>query len=104
MNVGQPRKGLQKVNIAVFLGQSMIETIIYDACDVFKESNSPPDYLSALYPTTLSCGQLGQRYTDYDCEDACHRDAAIESVVPPTQVGSGLLLLSSMVLRQNIVI
>lgn len=76
------------VNMAAFLGQAMRETIIYDACDennwdkwradVFKESTSPPEILAALYPMSSSCGQLGQSYEDYDCPDACPKDASME--------------------------
>jgi len=53
-------------NIAAFLGQSMKETIQYDACD---ENNW--DYLSkgalTVYPLSNACGQLGQSYQDYHC-------------------------------------
>ncbi len=76
------------VNIAAFLGQAMRETIIYDACDennwdkwradVFKEPSSPPEYLSAFYPMSSSCGQLGQSYEDYDCPDACPKDPSMD--------------------------
>jgi predicted chitinase len=53
------------VNLALFLAQSMKETIQYDACD---ENN-----WSKGYPLDASCGQLGQDYADYDCEMACPR-------------------------------
>ena len=76
------------VNIAAFLGQAMVETIKYDACDennwdkwradVFKEPSSPPEYLSAFYPMSSSCGQLGQSYEDYDCPDACPKDPSMD--------------------------
>ena len=76
------------VNMAAFLGQAMRETIIYDACDennwdkwradVFKEPTSSPEILAALYPMSSSCGQLGQSYEDYDCPDACPKDASME--------------------------
>jgi hypothetical protein len=59
----------------------MRETIIYDACDennwdkwradIFKEPTSPEEFLPSLYPMSSGCGQLGQKYADYDCEDAC---------------------------------
>ncbi len=76
------------VNIAAFLGQAMRETIIYDACDennwdlwradIFKEPDSPKEFLPALYPMSSGCGQLGQKYADYDCDDACPRDDTLE--------------------------
>jgi hypothetical protein len=76
------------VNIAAFLGQAMRETIIYDACDennwdkwradIFKEPTSPPEILSAFYPMSSSCGQLGQSYEDYDCPDACPKDPSMD--------------------------
>jgi hypothetical protein len=76
------------VNMAAFLGQSMRETIIYDACDennwdkwrvdVYKEPVSPPEYLPTLYPMSSSCGQLGQRYADYTCDDMCPEDPLLE--------------------------
>ena len=66
----------------------MVETIKYDACDennwdkwradVFKEPSSPPEYLSAFYPMSSSCGQLGQSYEDYDCPDACPKDPSMD--------------------------
>jgi hypothetical protein len=76
------------VNMAAFLGQSMRETIIYDACDennwdlwranIFKEPTSPPENLPALYPMSSGCGQLGQKYAEYNCEDACPQDLSME--------------------------
>ena len=59
------RQGL--VNLAAFLAQSMKETIRYDACD---ENNWD---MTTGYATSNACGQLGQRYEDYDCEMACPR-------------------------------
>jgi hypothetical protein len=52
------------VNIAAFIGQSMKETIQYDACD---ENNW--DYFDKVYPLSNACGQLGQSYQDYHCPD-----------------------------------
>lgn len=76
------------VNIAAFLGQAMRETIIYDACDennwdlwnadVYKEPTSPAEIAPAFYPMSSSCGQLGQSYEDYNCEDACPKDSGME--------------------------
>ena len=76
------------VNMAAFLGQAMRETIIYDACDennwdkwradVFKEPTSPPEFLSAIYPMSSGCGQLGQKYAEYRCEDECPEDPSME--------------------------
>ena len=53
------------VNIAAFLGQSMKETIQYDACD-----ENSWDYYNSAYPLSNACGQLGQSYQDYHCSDA----------------------------------
>jgi hypothetical protein len=76
------------VNMAAFLGQSMRETIIYDACDennwdkwradIPKEEGSPDEYLPALYPMSSGCGQLGQKYADYTCDDECPLDLTME--------------------------
>jgi len=76
------------VNMAAFLGQSMRETIIYDACDennwdkwradIFKEPTSPPENLAALYPMSSGCGQLGQKYAEYRCDDECPQDLNLE--------------------------
>lgn len=79
-----PAQKAAMVNIAAFLGQSMRETIIYDACDennwdswradIFKEPTSPPENLAALYPMSSGCGQLGQKYSEYRCDDECPVD------------------------------
>lgn len=53
------------VNIAAFLGQSMKETIKYDACD---ENNWD---MTNGYAMSNACGQLGQNYESYDCDMAC---------------------------------
>ncbi len=60
------------VNLAAFLAQSMKETIKYDACD---ENNW--DNING-YPLAGSCGQLGQKYEDYDCEMACPKDPSMQ--------------------------
>ena len=75
-------------NMAAFLGQAMRETIIYDACDennwdkwradIFKEPTSPAETLAALYPMSSGCGQLGQKYAEYTCEDECALDLEME--------------------------
>ena len=51
-------------NIAAFLGQSMKETIQYDACD-----ENSWDLVNSKYPLSNACGQLGQSYQDYHCPD-----------------------------------
>ena len=73
------------MNIAAFLGQAMRETIIYDACDennwdkwradIFKEPESPEEFLPALYPMSSGCGQLGQKYADCNCDGKCVKQA-----------------------------
>jgi len=52
------------VNIAAFIGQSMKETIQYDACD-----ENSWDYFNMVYPLSNACGQLGQSYQDYHCPE-----------------------------------
>lgn len=46
--------------------------------NVYKEPVSPPELVPAFYPMSSSCGQLGQSYEDYDCEDACPKDPSME--------------------------
>eukprot|EP00985_Skeletonema_marinoi_P007176 scaffold3135_cov181-Skeletonema_marinoi.AAC.1 len=85
---GSRAKRQALVNIAAFLGQAMRETIIYDACDennwdlwnadIYKEPGSPAEIQPAFYPMSSSCGQLGQSYEDYDCEDACPKNPSME--------------------------
>merc|ERR1719428_1166904 len=57
------------VNIAAFLGQSMAETIMYNACDENNWSN--PDvtkmYGGTAYTAAYACGQGKQSYQDYKC-------------------------------------
>jgi len=55
-------------NIAAFLGQSMKETIQYDACD---ENNWDFYFENPLvvYPLANACGQLEQSYQDYHCPE-----------------------------------
>jgi len=87
-NCDEYSRKIALVNIATFLGQAMRETIIYDACDennwdkwladVYKEPTSPPEIPAAFYPMTSSCGQLGQKYAEYDCDDACPRSNSME--------------------------
>lgn len=84
------------VNMAAFLGQAMRETIIYDACDennwdlwradIYKEPTSPPETLAALYPMSSGCGQLGQKYADYTCDDECPQDLSLD-IVATTNAG-----------------
>jgi len=57
------------VNLAAFLGQSMKETIMYNACD---ENNwSDPDVAKqdggVPYTAAYACGQGKQSYQDYKC-------------------------------------
>lgn len=59
-------------NIAAFLGQSMKETIQYDACD---ENNWDS---TNGYKMSNACGQLGQKYEDYDCDMACPKDPTMQ--------------------------
>jgi hypothetical protein len=57
------------VNLAAFLGESMKETIMYNACD---ENNwSDPAEAQKVggdpYPSSAACGQGAQSYQDYKC-------------------------------------
>ena len=70
------------VNIAIFLGQSMSETIRFNACDennwdFDKEvvGTNPKGYLF-----DSACGQLGQVYADYGASNpmSCPRDSKME--------------------------
>ena len=54
----------QLASIAVFLSQSMKETIQYNACD-----ENSWDLLDMEYPLSNACGQLGQSYQNYHCPD-----------------------------------
>jgi len=73
---GHPENGhlYGLVNIAAFLGQSMKETIQYDACD-----ENSWDYFDMVYPLSNSCGQLGQSYQDYHCpEHEAHMECEVD--------------------------
>jgi hypothetical protein len=59
------------VNVAAFIAQSMKETIQYDACD---ENNWDT---TNGYKMSNACGQLGQKYEDYDCDMACPKDPSM---------------------------
>ena len=54
------------INIAIFLGQSMHETIQYNACD---ENNWSIGIGGPDYPVTAACGQAGQDYSQYNCKE-----------------------------------
>ena len=60
------------VNLAAFLAQSMKETIRYDACDEnnWDDTNG--------YKISNACGQLDQKYEDYDCDMACPKAPSLE--------------------------
>eukprot|EP00966_Prymnesium_polylepis_P232072 5368755-Prymnesium_polylepis.1 len=57
------------VNLAAFLGESMKETIMYNACDENNWSN--PDvtkqFGGTAYTASYACGQGKQSYQDYKC-------------------------------------
>jgi len=64
-------------NIAAFIGQSMKETIQYDACD---ENNWDFFGVPATYPLANSCGQLEQSYQDYHCpEHEKHMECEVDN-------------------------
>lgn len=69
------------LNLALFLGQSMEETILYDVCDenswdrvnhitgeAYNFKNPQADAAAFLYPATNACGQLKQNYASYTCK------------------------------------
>jgi len=60
------------VNLAAFLGQSMKETIMYNACDENNWSNPAvvQDFGGVSYSAAMACGQGGQSYQDYKCSAA----------------------------------
>jgi len=57
------------VNLAAFLGESMKETIMYNACDEnnWSDPAEATKVGGAPYPSSASCGQGGQSYQDYKC-------------------------------------
>jgi predicted chitinase len=57
------------VNLAAFLGQSMKETIMYNACDENNWSNPAvaKQFGGVPYTASYACGQGQQSYQDYKC-------------------------------------
>jgi hypothetical protein len=68
------------LNLALFLGQAMEETILYDVCDenswdrvnhitgeAFNFQTPQADAKAFFYPATNACGQLKQDYSSYEC-------------------------------------
>jgi len=57
------------VNLAGFLGESMKETIMYNACDENNWSNPAvaKQFGGQPYTASYACGQGGQSYQDYKC-------------------------------------
>jgi len=57
------------VNLAAFLGESMKETIMYNACDENNWSNpaATQQFGGQAYTAAYACGQGGQSYQDYKC-------------------------------------
>ena len=78
------------INIAAFLGQTMQETIQYNACD---ENNWTIDLGVPNYPISAACGQAGQDYQQYHCsESEKHMECPVKSnmvVVAKTQAAWG---------------
>lgn len=68
------------VNVAAFLAQCMQETIRYDACDEnnWSDSKVAAKYGGSVYPASSACGQLGQSYQNYPCNDEEVPDMACE--------------------------
>jgi hypothetical protein len=57
------------VNLAAFLGQSMKETIMYNACDEnnWSDPKTATRFGGEPYAASYACGQGGQSYQDYTC-------------------------------------
>lgn len=68
------------LNLSLFLGQAMEETILYDVCDEnswdrvnhitgegYNFQNPQADAGDFWYPATNACGQLKQDYSSYSC-------------------------------------
>jgi len=57
------------VNLAAFLGESMKETIMYNACDENNWSNGAAvqEFGGEVYAASYACGQGKQSYQDYKC-------------------------------------
>lgn len=57
------------VNLAAFLGQSMKETIMYNACDEnnWSDPKTAAKFGGKAYSSSFSCGQAQQSYQDYKC-------------------------------------
>jgi hypothetical protein len=57
------------VNLAAFLGESMKETIMYNACDENNWSNPAVTKMfgGTAYTASYACGQGRQSYQDYKC-------------------------------------
>jgi hypothetical protein len=57
------------VNLAAFLGESMKETIMYNACDENNWSNPAvtKQFGGQAYTASYACGQGQQSYQDYKC-------------------------------------
>jgi len=68
------RVKLALVNLAAFMGQSIHETIIYDACDENNWSKFDQGGGRSFYPISAPCGQGGQTYADYSCDLECPQD------------------------------
>jgi len=58
------------VNLAAFLGESMKETIMYNACDENNWSNADvaKTFGGQPYTASYACGQGKQSYQDYKCK------------------------------------
>ena len=56
------------VNIAAFLAQAQVESILNDACD-----ETHHDKVDGVFPTSNSCGQYGLSYQDMSCQSSEQR-------------------------------
>jgi hypothetical protein len=76
------------VNMAAFLGQAIRESIIFNACDEnnydvwrpdpAKDTGGSTPFPAVLYPMSSGCGQLGRKYGELTCDDACPLSTTME--------------------------
>merc|ERR1712224_607619 len=85
------------MNLALFLGQAMEETILYDVCDenswdrvnhitgeAYDFQNPQADATAFFYPATNACGQLKQDYSSYECPaDEKHYECPLDPEMAP---------------------
>jgi hypothetical protein len=71
------------------LGQAIRESIIFNACDEnnydvwrpdpAKDTGGSTPFPAVLYPMSSGCGQLGRKYGELTCDDACPLSTTMET-------------------------